>query len=348
MASQLTTVAIKSRKIIRYSIYFFICFMIGRFLLGLGVSTYQTLFPKKVPPTVAFGRLTPIPFPKKENLPQFTYKIETPDGKLPAFPDQAKVYFMPRSTTNLLSEEGAKAKARGLGFNVEPEEVTPTLFRFRQPQFPATLEINIVTGIFSVSYNLGADPSPVETVPPTPEVATAAGRSFLSQAGNFPEDLTGEPTHEFLRVDSQGITRALSLSEANLVKVNLIRKDYDKLHAKTADPNSSNVWFIVSGDKDRDRQIIASEFHYFPVDEEQFATYPIKTAEEAFQELQAGKGYIADIGQNQDGQVTIRRMELAYYDPSQYTEFYQPIYVFQGDRNFYAYVSAVTSEYSGQ
>ncbi len=322
--------------------------MVGRFLLGVAITTYRTAFPKKIPPTVAFGRLTTIPFPLKENLPQFTFKVETPDGRLPTFPDQTPVYFMPRSTTNLLSEEGANAKARGLGFTTAAEEVSPTVFRFKHPQYPATLEINIVTGIFSVSYNLGADPTPVEKVPPTPDVAAAAGRNFLSQAGNLPKDLDGEVFHEFLRVDSQGIKKALSLSEANLIKINLTRKAYNEIPARTADPNTSNVWFIVSGDTNRGRQIIASEFHYFPIDEEQSATYPIKTAEAAFAELQAGKAYIADMGQNQDGQVTIRRVYLAYYDPSQYTEFYQPIIVFQGDRNFYAYVPAVTSEYYGQ
>ena len=100
--------------------------------------------------------------------------------------------------------------------------------------------------------------------------------------------------------------------------------------------------------QNKDQQIIAAEYHYHPVDETQFSTYPIKTPTEAFDELQTGTPFIADKGVNKDGaNLKIRRVYLAYFDPEEETDFYQPIYVFEGDNGFTAYVPAVTSNYYG-
>ena len=66
----------------------------------------------------------------------------------------------------------------------------------------------------------------------------------------------------------------------------------------------------------------------------------------AFSELQNGQAYIANLGLNKDDDVLkIRRVYLAYFDPDIVTEYYQPIYVFEGDNGFIAYLPAVTPDY---
>jgi len=142
---------------------------------------------------------------------------------------------------------------------------------------------------------------------------------------------------------------ALAQSEADVVKINLTRKDYDSLPARTASPLESNVWFIVGGSQDRNQQIIAGEYHYYKVDETQFSTYPIISPEDAYTALTSGKAFIANQGLAKDGEtMTIRKIYLAYYDSENPDEFYQPIYVFEGDKGFMAYYPAVTSDYYGQ
>jgi hypothetical protein len=211
------------------------------------------------------------------------------------------------------------------------------------------MEVNIITGTFSISYDLASDRTPIDQKPPVPEVAASEFRGKLSNANVLPEDLTGQTTHEFFKVSGSGLVPALSLSESDVVKVNLFRKNYDDLPSLTAKPNESNVWAIVSGSTNKDQQIIASEYHYHTVDESQFSTYPIKTPEEAFAELQSGNIYIADVGLAKDGSsLKIRRVYLAYFDPEESSDFYQPIYVFEGDNGFTAYLPAVTSDYYGQ
>lgn len=345
MAS-LTYVAVTARRAIRYGIYFIMLILVGRLVLALGLNVYKTIFPPPPPPpTVNFNILTALPFPKKEGLPQFTYSVETPSGTLPKFPDQRKVYFMPKISASLTSLEDAQKKAAGMGFTSQPQQVTSNIYKFTNPNSNATLEINIINSVFSISYDLVNDPVPLTSQPPTEQLGAAEINSYLARGGTKPEDLTGDPSHAFLKIGAQGLLPVGSLSEANLIRINLWRKEYDELTPKTPDPNYANVWFMLSGDSKADRKIIAAEFHYFPVDEEQVSTYPTKTTQQALEDLKAGKGYIASLRAGSDGKIVIRRIYQAYYDPGEYYEYYQPIFVFEGDPEFVAYVPAVTSEY---
>ena len=120
----------------------------------------------------------------------------------------------------------------------------------------------------------------------------------------------------------------------------------DTLPSVTLDPDESNVWFMLTGGG-TNQKIIAGEYHHFPIDKEKQSTYPIKTAQQAWNDLQAGKGFIASLGENEDNTIKIRNVYLAYFDPAQYAQFYQPVAVFEGDNGFVAYVPAVTNEFYG-
>lgn len=346
--TSLTKIAIISRKIIRYGIYLVIFLIVGRIFLNLGIKIYKKVFPAPPPaPTVRYGKLTKIPFPENGVTAKLTYTIETAEGGLPTnIPTQAKVYFMPKTSANLLSLDTAKSKAAALGFSTDIQQVSETVYKFKNSNYPSTLQMNIITGTFSISYNLISDKSPIDLKPPVAEVAASDFRSFLSEANILPGDLTGSTTHDFLKISNGQLVSALSLSEANFVKINLFRKNYDDLPSVTENPNQANVWAIISGARNQSQQIIASEYHYNSVDESQYSTYPIKTPTEALTELQAGKAFIANLGLNEkEGTLKIRRVFLAYFDPDAITEYYQPIYVFEGDNGFVAYLPAVISDY---
>jgi hypothetical protein len=347
----LTRIAITARKAIRIGILAIIGITIGKIVLDLSIGIYKKVFPAPPPPpTVKFGKLTKIPFPQALNNLKLTYTLETPEGDLPSdIPTQAKVFFMPKASSNLLALDIAKERAKSLGFTSEALQATDTLYKFNNQNFPSTMEVNIITGTFSISYDLSSDRTPIDQKPPVPEVAASEFRSKLSNADILPGDLSGPVTHQFFKLGGAGMTPALSLSESDVVKVNLFRKDYDDLPSMTADPNEANVWAIISGSTNKDQKIISSEYHYHPVDESQFSTYPIKTPSEAFSELLSGEAYIADVGLAKDGNsLKIRRVFLAYFDPEDASDFFQPIYVFEGDNGFTAYLPAVTFDYYGQ
>lgn len=349
--TSLTRIAIAARKTIRYGIFLIIFLIVGKFLLDAGIVFYKKAFPAPLPPpTVKYGKLTAVPFPKNGSVVKLTYTLETPEGGLPTtIPTQAKVYFMPKISPNLLSLDAAKVTAGSLGFGANPQQISDTIYSFNNPKAPVTLQMNIITETFSISYNLAQDKSPLDNKPPIAEVATSEFRSFLSEGGVLPADLTGPSTSKYLKLTNGQLVDALSLSEAGMVKVNLFRKNYDNLPSVTGTPDQANVWAIITGSSNHDQEIIAAENHYYSVDETQFSTYPIKTPTEAYTEFQNGQAYIAAIGLNKDGDnLKIRRIYLAYFDPGSVTEFFQPIYVFEGDNGFKAYLPAVTSAYYGE
>lgn len=334
-----------ARKIIRYGIFFIIFLIIARILFGAGTKVYRYFFPAPPPaPTVSFGKLPKLSFPQSKSINNVNLSIQTPEGGLPTLPTQAKVFFMPKVSASLLSLDSAVSKAQDLGFVPQAQKVSETTYRFSHKDAPATFEVNIVTGNFSISFDLSKAPSAVSLIPPTSEVAASQVRSYLSSADLLPDDLSGPTTNQFLKIQDGKLVTALGQSEAQLVKINLFRKSYDNLPAVTPNPDQANVWFYVSGSQSREQQIIAAEYHYFPVDESQSATYPIITSQTAFDALKQGAGFVAKSPDS--GNVTIRRVYLAYYDSGKASEFYQPVVVFEGE-GFMAYVPAVSSDYYG-
>ena len=304
--------------------------------------------PAPEPANVAFSKLTKIPFPGQDKA-NLSFSLETAEGTVPQFPSKTNVYFMPKRSANLLSLDYARENAARLGFNQEAQQMSDSLYKFNHKTTVATLEYDIITGSFSVSFDLNADPSPLSIKPLQPEIASATIRSFLSAAGLLPDDLKGLVKHQFLKTQAGKLVPALSLSDSNLVRVDLFRSNYNDLPIVTSSPNESNVWFTVSGLRDRGKDIIAGEYHYFAVDESLNATYPLKTGDAAWQEFQSGNYYPASLGSTIDGEnIKIRKIYLAYYDAGIYTEFLQPVYVFEGDKNFVGYVPAVTTDYYGE
>lgn len=342
----LTYASITARKSIRYTIYFIIFLIIGRLVLNGGIALYKRIFPPAPEPaTVAFGKLTKLPFPDK-NKTNLQFVLETTDGEIPKFPVKANVYFMPKKSANLLSLDYAKDTAKKLGFNPEPQQISDSLYKFNHRSSLATLEIDIITGAFSISYDLNADPLPISVKPTQPEITSTIVKSFLTSGNLLASDLTGETRHQFLKTSNGSFVPAVSLSDANITRIDIFRKNYNQLPVVTNEPNKSNVWFLASGVREKGRDIIAGEYHYFPVDETKLATYPIKTGEQAWQELLNNNYYPASYGTAiENDTIKIRRIYLAYFDPGVYTEFFQPVFVFEGDKDFVGYVPAVTQEY---
>ena len=347
MANNLTDVAIKTRKAIRYSLIFLVLILLLRIILSFSFSLYRNLVPEPTPePTISFGPLPKIQFPKQEVPKNINYSIETTTGELPILETQANVYFIPKPPPTLFSLDTATSKAATLGFTGKGTEVSSSIHQFSSPKTPATIQINIITGDFSISYDLSQDTSPISSQPPAPEIAVNTPKSILSRASSLPDDLSGPTSHSFLEIQGQSLVPSLSLSEADFTKVNLYRKPLGKDYPSvTSTPDEANVWFILSGAREREKQVIAAEYHHFPVDEEQLSTYPLKTSQKALEDLIAGDAFIASAGNTEN--VIIRKVFLAYFDPVHAGTFLQPIVVFEGDNNFVAYVPAVIQEYYG-
>lgn len=344
----LTETSFYTRRVVKYGLILIISSIFLWFTGRVGYSAFRYFFPKPAPPPeVTFGRLPALEFGEKKGLPPFVYNLELPQGELPTFPKTVNVYFMPTPQTSFLNLEEATKIAQALGFGGnEPAPLSQVIYRFTHRDVPSTLDINIINKTFSVSYNLQEDPSVLSFRPNSNEDALYRARSFLSSS-LFTLDLEeGTQTFDHLKSGSSVLETATSLSDANFIRVNFFRRDYDSLPSVTPIKNRANVWFLVSGATSGPSQIIAGEYHYYPIAEDQRATYPIKTAKEAYDALVAGKGSVVSYNPSSTN-ITIRRVYLGYYDSSYPQQFYQPVVVFDGDGGFRAVVPAIITEFYG-
>lgn len=347
--TNLTQVAYLSRKFIKYGAIGLSLFVVLQTSFRIFKEYYKEKHPPPPPqPTVAFKKLPAIKFPEDKNLPTLTYTLETIQGSLPTLETIGKVYVSVKPSLGLLSFDRLKEVAAGAGFKDPPEAVSPRRFRFISRSAPTTiLEIDMLTHNFIFRYEYASDPNIfAEKKLPTNEQAIAEARSFLEKMGLLTRELqAGNATVSYLKYSITGLLSAISLSEADFVKVVLLKQDLDNLKVLPEKPSEGPVSFLFSGSRDPNKRILEINYTLNKIDTQNFATYPLKSSNAAWQELLDGKGYIANLGENQDGKIIIRRVFLAYYDSSEPQNFIQPIFVFEGDRSFMAYVPAVNPKW---
>jgi hypothetical protein len=108
-------------------------------------------------------------------------------------------------------------------------------------------------------------------------------------------------------------------------------------------PDEGAISFVFSGSKDIKKRVLQFAYTFWSIDYTTTATYGLKTSATAWEELQNGKGYIARYPTDGSTNVIIRNAYLAYYDSLDPQTYLQPVFVFEGDNDFLAYVPAVAS-----
>ena len=347
----LTQTAYWTRRFLKIGVFLLIAIIFLRFSLRIFNSVWQKLNPPPPPPpTVSFGKLPTLKFPEnKTGDIKLNYRLETIHGGLPKLPEIAKVFFIPKEGPNLLALQRAGQEAKKLGFTLEPEQITERIYRWSNGETPPTiLEIDINTGNFHLAYAYENDAEVINSKDlPINQQAAQEAKSFLSNQGLLADDLaTGSAEFVYLKYLPSKLLPVNSLSEADFVRVNLFRADLDDLKILPPNPKESLISFLFSGIRTLGRRIVEINYSYYPIEREIFATYPLKTTQIAWQEIQGGKGYVANLGENEKNDIVIRKISLAYYDADQPQNFLQPIYVFEGDNNFIGFVPAINSQWT--
>lgn len=341
----LTEVAFYTRKTIKWGGIVFAILLVLVILWQPLLMLKNAIMPSPRP-TAEFGTLPNIDleeFPKSKG--QFV--LQTTTGELPKeIRKIAKVYLIPGYKSSFFDLEKAKQVAQQFGFNPEASKITDVVYRFTHPQMPAVLDINIVNRAFAISYSLDKTPELLQKRPQSEKDAIQTATSFLSRGGFMTDELKkGESETQLLKIQNGKLTPAIALSETTFIKVNLQRANLDGLPVINPNPDKSSVWFLVAGQNEG--KIIAGEYHHFPVDETKSSAYPIKTVEEAWNELQSGQGYVI----RASGEPIVRRVYLAYLDTGKPQEFLQPVFVFDGGNkgsNLRVIVPAITHNYYSQ
>lgn len=344
--SHLSETAHYTRKAIKFGAIGIVLLAVLKIGYGMFITYWKAANPEPPPPPEAkFGRLPKIEFPAQiEPLPPFTYRLQTIEGIPPNLPTVGKVYFVVQTGPNLLAVDRAKERARRIGFESEPERLSATLYRFQgRTSPPSTLEIDVISGVFTLIYPYQNDESILTaTNPPNNPQAISLAQNFLSSFGSLPQDLDPNETKiNLLRWDGQKLVPAISFSETQFLQLNLFRQKLDDLSILPPNPKRALINFLITSAKEANKKIVEVNYTYQAIERETFSDYPLKTSAQAWQELQAGQGHIANLGNNSGGQITIRRIYFAYFESKKPQQFLQPIFVFEGDNDFYAYVTAI-------
>lgn len=351
MAS-LTEIAVTTKKLAMWSVIGFVAYLVVKLLTGLGITYWKTTHPIPIPPpNVAFYKL---PYPKFPNAATssagFSFILENIEGRPPETTTAGKVYFMPKKSPDFLSSQRAKNFAAKLGFTDEPKELTSTLYRFIDPLEPLrSLEVDIATLNFKLKYDYPKKPQIFfqGQIRSKSEVENEV-KDFISSNGLFDKSiLNGNITLDLLKINlaSNTLIPASSISNSNAVRLNFTRKELDGLKILPPGFNQSYNYALFTASDSIKTKITELFYTFWPIAFDNFATYPLRSSNSAWADLLDGKGTVIRVGYNTPNHIIIRNIYLAYYDSEEPQMFLQPIFVFEGDNNFIAYLPATSEEW---
>lgn len=299
------------------------------------------------PPTVTFGKLPKPYFPEgiKKN---FKYTIDTLSGELPKLPDRTNVYEMGKSEPDILAVQRMTEKAVSLGFNPETEQLSETVYRWRSTGEKPTrvLVVNVLLAEFNLSSDFLSNKDLLSETGALDEAeAINTAKGFLNTLSLFPSDLDELKTKtKLLKLENGLLIEVEKPKDAKIINIYFFQKDINELPIVYPIGGGSSIQLTVAGGR-FNNEVIDGRYFYQNITEES-GTYPIISAETAFEQLKKGNVFIAS-HEGQDLNIVIKKVYLAYYASGRSQDFLTPVVVFEGKNNFVAYVPAVTPEWIG-
>ncbi len=321
------------------------------------------IFPPKIPPPeVAFGKLPTLEIPNlpfKEG-PSPKYVVDTKTGRLPTdLPDRAKVYKVILPKTTLLTSQRAKELAAKLGFLKDPQKISSSEYRWESPDEGRVLKMDITTSSFLLETDLNKLAGLAVGTTPSTAAGVEQAKRLLQNLGILNNDyLEGRGEAAYLKIEGTALKKVENLAEAQLTRVDLFR-EIDKQPIVGRNPYGGLINVILG----KDITPFASYDHW-PLDPLQSTTYPLKTVEQVWGEVEEGKARVVFLApanadpfssyEPQDPQtIYVHRIFLGYFDSEKLQDYLQPIFILEGlgvtaDRRqlkFIAYLPAIAYDW---
>jgi len=356
----LTQTAILTRKVTVIGTIFIVGLVIFLFFLSFGRSVYNRLFPPPPPPgTAQFGKLPPLGLEKIstiQNSAGLKFKLETPTLKLPDLPQLVNVYPIIEPQISLFyALDRAKERVKSLGFEGEPVKIDDFTYQWVDTKLTSrNLVYNFKENSFTLHYNFLTDldiTSKKQIVEDQVPIAKASSflNAFLKDLG---VDSNKFPTKKAQRIAIKNgqLVDAISKQDTDLFRVNFFRADLEKKPVISANPKIAEVSFLVTSLNTAKKDVVDVDFVFWNVDQIHLSPYPARTALEAFEQLKSGKASVLAKPSTPipNGEIPIRNIYLAYYDPPERPAYFQPVIVFDGDYEFRAIVPAVSDSLIGK
>lgn len=345
--TSLSHMAAFGRKFVIYGAIIVGILIFGRWFLTFAARTYRAINPPPTPaPTMGFGRIPAPAFPTQlpDDRPD-QFELGTVGNQFPSYGTQIAVYFMPSAQPNLLALDRAKEKAAALEFVFAPEKVSTDIYRWRRSlPLPATLEIDIINSTINMNVDWASSVTLLnQRMIPSEQQVTTELRTILRSIELLqPDTATATPRITYVKALAGELRPVSSVSEADFVQADLFRNAPQDIPTVTSKKQKGVIQVLFSGSRNQGERILNFQSQYYPVSWANFHTYPLQSARQAFQSLQAGGGYISSPIAGETA--VIRTIYLAYFEPSQPQNYYQPVYVFEGDNGFQALVPALNPQ----
>lgn len=315
-------------------------------VIKIGTAIKEKLYPTPPPPpTVSFGKLESLRFPTNATGKPLRYTLDTIPGTLPVFPDRLKVYKITPNRVDFFSLGKAQDKVSRLGFGTQKSLISENTYQWiDRGTLLRKISFNISSSDFTFSTSFVTDPiiQAGYNLPSETEAINIA-KTFLETLSSFPNDIDLTKTKtSYHTIKNYTIIASSSISEANIIKVDFFLHNIDGLPLFHPKASTSIISLLISGGENS-LQVVEASYSHKKISNE-FATYPIKPASIAFLELKQGKAYILPNGKN-DTDVAIKNIFLGYYLGKDEQKYLMPIIIFEGDNDFFAYVSAVKDEW---
>lgn len=347
--SQLTITSYYVRKGIKFGLIGLLSFFIIKTSYGIFRTYWRKAHPPAPPPPdTAFGKLPAVNLPDQTIDKPTNLTLETISGGLPEdLPTQTKIYFLPQKGGRFHSLDQSKEIAKKIDLTSQPQKITENTYRFTNPENDTEMTINVITQNFTYQYDYLNDQTLINPPSlPSKEEAIREFKSFLSSIDKLSTELeNGEYTVTYWKVRGPRLMKAAAPVEADFIRVNLSRPPINEYPIVEPKPPRALVSGLLSGISRQGSKLVEVDYTYFSMDKEKFATYPVKTPQQAWEKVEQGDYYLASYQPNENNQIKIREVTLAYFNPPSVTRFLQPVYLFEGDQEFKAYASALPPEW---
>lgn len=308
-----------------------------------GTLIKNLFFPAPSPrPAAAFGKLPTPFFPKSKANERLSYTVDTLSGTLPIFPDRVKIYKTVAPKPALLAFENIQRRVSLLGFNSEGIALGRDTYQWETKDKTKKIAVNIFSSDFTFSSSFIAENKIQNAVSlEDKNKAFNIATSFTESIIPIPSDLDLAKTRTMLFAIENGIAASAAQdSIAKIIRVDFFQKDIDQLPIYYANGSPMNM---LLGKTQEELQVIEAKFLHQTISNDS-SVYPIKTASEALSELSSGRAYIDSIPQNTQ-HINIKQVTLGWYLGEKRQDYLLPIVVFEDDKGFKAFVSAVTDEW---
>ncbi len=301
---------------------------------------------EKVYTNPVFGRLElpKVPSTKLESKPAF--ELDTIEGVPITATASAKVYRLIQPRTKLTYLERSYLMAKKLGFDTTSASYQRegNVAKFKDSE--KELSIDIATYNFSFSYL----PSWLKENQknfslPENDLALQFAKEILSSLNKYPTALAqGKNKLSFVSINQDELKEKIvtSPSLANALRIDFYRKEEDLPIVGPKFPQSQN--FAIVTVFQNELFLLKAQVKFFEVDKTKEGVYPLITGDEAWERFKNYKAFFVKLPDPMPDKIYIKKMFLAYYDPEEYTPYFQPFYVFLG-KDFIAYVPAVKEEF---